>query len=187
MFDIEPFSNWLHIYDPYEDERSVFYQYQRDSEEYILQVYNYIISPFWDEIGSRTLYCKILFADYDEHAVIIELVGEWNDAIENDIMYLKRTLIDHLMQEGIYKFVLIGENVLNYHSSDLNYYEEWLEDIHDQGGYIVCLNFPEASRQEMLHEGLGTYFFFHEYERWRTHEPLPLLEMIENKLLRLLS
>jgi len=30
--------------------------------------------------GSRTLYLKVLLADYDEHYVVIELFGEWNDA-----------------------------------------------------------------------------------------------------------
>ena len=29
---------------------------------------------------------KVLMADYDEKYAIIELIGEWNDAIENDIM-----------------------------------------------------------------------------------------------------
>ncbi len=36
------------------------------------------------------MYLKVLMADYDEHYAIIELIGEWNDAIENDIMELKR-------------------------------------------------------------------------------------------------
>ncbi len=52
-------------------------------------IYNYYIHPQWDDFGSRTLYLKVLLADYDEQYVIIELFGEWNDAIENDIMNLK--------------------------------------------------------------------------------------------------
>lgn len=187
MFDITPFQNWLHFYDPYEDALSVYYQQERDEEEMLLQVYNYIISPYWDDFGSRTMYCKVLFVDYEEHAAIIELVGEWNDAIENDIMYLKRQLVDPMLHSGIFKFIFIGENVLNFHSSDLNYYEEWMEDIQDQGGFIVCLNFPAQSKQEMINEGLSPIFFFLEYDRWRTHDPLPFFEMIENKLLRLIS
>lgn len=187
MFDITPFQNWLHFYNPYEDERSMYYLQEREGEEMMLQVYNYIISPYWDDFGSRTLYCKVLFVDYDEHAAIIELVGEWNDAIENDIMYLKRQLVDSMLSLGIFKFIIIGENVLNFHSSDLNYYEEWMEDIQEQGGFIVCLNFPEQSKQEMISEGLSPMFFFLEYDRWRTHDPLPFFEMIENRLLRLIS
>ncbi len=44
-------------------------------------------------MGSETLYLKILFVDYDERYAIIELIGEWNDAINNDIMLLKRDIV----------------------------------------------------------------------------------------------
>ncbi len=59
---------------------------------------------------------KVLMADYDEKYAIIELIGEWNDAIENDIMELKREVLEKFMYEGIVKFILIAENVLNFHS-----------------------------------------------------------------------
>ncbi len=76
----------------------------------------------------------MLLADYEEKYVIIELIGEWNDAIENDIMNLKREVADKFMAEGIYKFILIAENVLNFHSGDKDYYEEWQEDVEEQSG-----------------------------------------------------
>ena len=53
---------------------------------------------------------KIIFADYEQHYAIIELLGEWNDAIENDIMTLRRDVTDHLYKQGIYKFILIAES-----------------------------------------------------------------------------
>ena len=56
--------------------------------------------PLWDEFGSSTLYMKILMADYQEGYAIIELIGEWNDAIENDIMILKRDVIDNFPKTG---------------------------------------------------------------------------------------
>jgi len=87
-------------------------------------VYNYYIHPQWDEFGSKTLYLKILYTDYDAKFAIIELIGEWNDTIENDIMELKREVLDKLMAEGIIKFILIAENVFNFHSGDKDYYEE---------------------------------------------------------------
>jgi hypothetical protein len=74
------------------------------------------------------LYLKIIYVDYELQFAIIEIIGEWNDAIENDIMELKREIIDLLEKEGIYKFILIAENVLNFHSSDKEYYQEWFED-----------------------------------------------------------
>ena len=69
---------------------------------------------------------KILFVDYAEHYAVIELIGEWNDAIENDIMALKRDVIDDMRLHHISKFILITENVLNFHSGDKDYYEEWV-------------------------------------------------------------
>lgn len=186
MNEIIPFQNWLHLYDPEEDEKSIFFHFERNEMNRQLQIYNYIISPFWDEFDSWTLYGKHLWVDYEEQAVIIELVGEWNDTIENDIMNLKRNWIDALIRQGICKFIIIGENVLNFHSSDLNYYEEWQEDVAEDGGFIVLLNLPEHTQREMRQAGLGNYFFFMQYEQWRIHEPLPFFQMIEDKMLKLL-
>ena len=137
MHDIEPFYNWRHIYVSEEDERSPFYQREYSEFEFTQTVYNYYIHPQWDEFGSRTLYLKVLQADYDEHYVVIELLGEWNDAIENDIMTLKRDVIDKFEQEGIHKFILITENVMNFHSGDRDYYEEWYEEVNGEPGLLV--------------------------------------------------
>src|SRR5215470_5402946 len=123
MHEIEPFYNWRHLYTAEEDARSPFYGRTYSEFEYSQTVYNYYIHPQWDEFGSRTLYMKILYTDYDQHFTIIELIGEWNDAIENDIMTLKRDIVDDMMYEGIAKFILITENVLNFHSGDKDYYE----------------------------------------------------------------
>jgi hypothetical protein len=62
-------------------------------------VYDHVIHPQWDNFGS-TLYLKLLFADYDEGYVIIELIGEWNDLLHNDIMFLKRNIIEPLMAKA---------------------------------------------------------------------------------------
>lgn len=186
MTDLYPFENWLHIYNPETDEMSPFFEVERNEVEYTMRIYNYFISPYWDDIGSSTLYIKELFVDYEESVAIIEMVGEWNDAIENDIMNFKRQLIDSLISQGIYKFILIGENVLNFHSSDLSYYEEWQSDLEGEAGFIVCLNFPDHTRREMESEGLGAFMFFMDYDKWRTHEPLPFYQMIEEKIFKLL-
>ena len=58
----------------------------------------------------------MLYADYDEQYAIIELIGEWNDALHNDIMEVKRRVIDPMLLEGIQRFVLIGDNLLNLHA-----------------------------------------------------------------------
>lgn len=167
-----------------EDPLSPFHGREYNEFEFSQTIYNYYIHPQWDDFGSSTLYLKILFADYEEGYAIIELLGEWNDAINNDIMTLKREIIDVLIDEGISKFILIAENVLNFHSSDDSYYEEWNEDISDEGGWIVMLNLPEHLYREMKQAGITRYAFFQEYEEWRTHQPQMVFQKVEEQLLK---
>lgn len=157
MHTIEPFYNWRHLYIADEDEQSPFYGREYSEFEYSNTIYNYYIHPQWDDIDSETLYIKILFTDYNEHFAIIELIGEWNDAINNDIMLLKRDIIDELIYCGINKFIMIGENVLNFHHSDDSYYEEWFDDVNEDG-WIVFLNFRDHVLKEFKQANLDYYF-----------------------------
>jgi len=74
MQDIEPFYNWRHLYVAEEDSRSPFYGRTYSEFEFSQTIYNYYIHPQWDEFGSRTLYMKLLFADYEQSYAIIELL-----------------------------------------------------------------------------------------------------------------
>ncbi len=85
MHEIEPYFNWRHLYIADEDVKSPFYGRTYSEFEFTQTVYNFYIHPQWDDFGSSTLYIKILFADYETGFAIIEMIGEWNDAIENDI------------------------------------------------------------------------------------------------------
>ena len=131
-------------------------------------------------IGSETLFLKILYADYDDQYAVIEFMGEWNDTLHNDIMTLKRDIIDQLIDEGINKFILIGENVLNFHSSDDSYYEEWFEDIED--GWVVMLNFRDHVLNDFREVGVDNYFInggpLNDFE-WGSFRPLQLFQRIE--------
>ena len=187
MHDIEPYYNWRHLYTSEEDERSPFYGREHSEFEYTQTVYNYYIHPQWDDFGSRTLYTKILFTDYDAGYTILELIGEWNDAIENDIMTLKRELVDDLLHEGINKFILIAENVLNFHSSDNSYYEEWLDDVKDDGGWIVIIDMPEQSQYDFRKAHLTNYIELIDFPQWRTVQPQHLFAAVDNKMLRRLD
>ena len=89
MHFIEPFFRWRGEYIASEDAQSPFYGREYSEFEFQHRVYNYLIHPQWDEFGSTTLYLKIIYVDYDQGACAIEFIGEWNDAIENDIMMLK--------------------------------------------------------------------------------------------------
>jgi len=187
MHDIAPYDRWQHLYDPEEDELSPFFNQSHSEFEFSNTIYNYYIHPQWDGFGSHTLYLKVLFVDYDQNYAIIELIGEWNDAVENDVMQLKRSVIDLMIARGIYKFILIAENVLNFHSSDDSYYEEWNEDIQDHGGWIVLLNLPEHALQELRQAHLYQYVFTMPYTSWRATQPQYLFQIIDNKMLHLLS
>lgn len=183
MQEIEPYYNWRHLYIAEEDERSPFFGRTYSEFEYANTVYNYYIHPQWDEFGSRTLYLKVLFADYDFNFAIIEMIGEWNDAIENDIMQLKRELIDDMIQRGIYKFILIPENVLNFHSDDTDYYEEWQNDIADHGGWIAAINMPKPTQYDFRQMHLDKYVHLMDIPKWRTYQPMDFFNMVDNRLL----
>lgn len=179
MHDIEPYFNWRHIYISEEDERSPFFGRVYSEFEYTQAIYNYLIHPQWDDFGSRTLYLKVLLADYEERYVIIELIGEWNDAIENDIMSLKREVADPFMLQGIFKFIFITENVLNFHSGDRDYYEEWQEELQEHDGWLVCINMPEQTQYDFRRAKLDRYVDLIEQPDWRIYKPFHLFRLVE--------
>jgi hypothetical protein len=185
MHEIEPYYNWRHLYTAEEDENSPFFGREYSEFEFSNTVYNYYIHPQWDEFGSRTLYMKVLYADYDLNFVIIELLGEWNDAVENDIMQLKRSIVDEMIAKGLYKFILITENVMNFHSSDDDYYEEWYEDIKDEGGWIVSINMPQHTQYDFQRSHIDRYIRMLENANWRTFQPQHFFQLVDNTMLRI--
>ena len=187
MQDIEPFYNWRHMYTAEEDKQSPFFGRTYSEFEYSKTLYNFYLHPQWDDFGSRTLYMKMLYADYEQHFAIIELLGEWNDAIENDIMTLRRDVTDQLYKQGIYYFIIIAENVLNFHSSDDSYYEEWREQLEDERGWVAILNMPEQSKYEFKKARLTNYTELMEMEQWRTLKPDIIFQAVHNELSRRLD
>ncbi len=187
MHNIEPYYNWRHVYVSEEDERSPFFGREYSEFEFSHTVYNYYIHPQWDDFGSNTLYLKVLQANYPEKYVVLELIGEWNDAIENDIMTLKRDVVDKFEQEGINKFILIAENVLNFHSGDKDYYQEWYEEVIDENGWIVCLNMPEATQHDFRKAKINYYVELMDMSDWRIYRPFHLFKKIDEELTKRLS
>lgn len=188
MHEIEPYYRWRDDYIASEDERSPFYQTEYNEFEFDKQIYNYYIHPQWDQFGSQTLYLKILFADYDRRYTIIELIGEWNDAINNDIMLLKREIIELMMDCGINKFILVGENVLNFHSSDDLYYEEWFQDVDE--GWIAGINFRDHVLEEFRCNHIDYYINVGgqlDDMAWRSLKPLQFFKKVEEQLIKRLN
>ncbi len=188
MQDIEPYYLWRELYVASEDELSPFYGTVYSEFEFSNTVYNYYIHPQWDEFGSNTLYLKILYADYERKFAVLEFIGEWNDALYNDIMFLKREVIEPMMREGIHKFILIGENVLNFHSSDDCYYEEWFQDIEE--GWIAAINFLPHVLKEFEKNGIDYYLVFGgelNEMSWRTFTPVELFQKVDGVITRRLK
>lgn len=182
MHTLEPFYAWRDLYQSETDPYSPFFGRQYSEFEYSTHIYGYYIHPQWDDIGSATLFLKVLYVDYEQQVAILELLGEWNDCVQNDIMTLKRDFIDALIAQGITKYVLIGENVLNFHASDDCYYEEWFEDITEDDGWIILLNFRAHVLQEMQQAQLSSYLLFggrFNVMEWRTFKPQNLIDILE--------
>ncbi len=183
MHDIEPFFRWRDLYQAELDKRSPFYRKVYDEFGFTNAIYNYYIHPQWDNFGSSTLYLKILFTDYDEGWSIIELIGEWNDTLHNDIMYLKRNIAEFLQDEGINKFVLICDNVLNFHAGDNLYLEEWSQEVREEGGWICCINLLEHVFADFEDAYLQRYIIFTEEINdleWRRMKPEQVFAFIDH-------
>jgi len=185
MHQIEPFYLWRDIYSSDRDPNALNYGSEYSEFHYTNRVYNYLLHPQWDNFGSDTLFYKLLYADYEQEFCIIELIGEWNDAINNDIMLLKAELIDHLIDLGIQNFAIIAENVLNFHAVSDDYYQEWKEDI--EGGIYIINALPQVI-DELDDYRLKHYLTYggrlNEIE-WRSIKPDNLLELLETKYLEI--
>lgn len=190
MHTIEPYYNWQNLYVASEDPNSPFAGREYSEFYFTDKIYNHYIHPQWDNMGSPTLFLKVLYAEYDDGYAVIEFIGEWNDCINNDIMFLKRDIIEPMMEQGISKFILIGENILNFHPSDDCYYSEWFDEVEDQGGWIALMNFREHVMEEISAANLDYFFLMGgslTQMDWRTYRPIQLFQKVEQYALKRLG
>ncbi len=181
MHRIEPYNLWIQYYDSSSDDRSPFFGKEYNYNLYQDSIYGYYIDPAWDFIGSETLYVKVLFVDYEKNICILEFLGEWNDTLHNDIMHLKRNIIDHFIVEGINKFILIGENVYNFHGSDDCYYEEWFDEI--DSGWISAVNFADHVTSEWSNFNVDQYINHGgklDISNWRAKKPAFIVSYVND-------
>lgn len=190
MHTLEPYFNWRNLYIASEDSQSPFFGYENSEVHFTDQIYNFLIHPQWDSMESETLFLKVLFVDYEDGFAIIELMGEWNDLLNNDIMTLKRNIIELMIGEGINKYILIAENVLSFHG-DLDsddYYEEWQDELEE--GWIAVLNLREHVLSEMSKFNIDRYLVMGgklDDLNWRTRHPKQLFEIIDALVMRRLG
>ena len=96
-------------------------------------------------------------------------------------MMLKREVIDPMILSGISKFILVGENVLNFHGSDDCYYQEWFDEVED--GWIVAMNFREHVLTELSNYNIDFYLVYGgELNKlnWRNFSPSQLYMHVEH-------
>lgn len=183
MHTIEPYYLWRDHYVSEEDPNALNYGMEYSEFHFTHKVYNYLIHPQWDTFGSETLFYKQIYANYEEGFCVLEMIGEWNDCIYNDVMALKTELIDHLLDAGIRDFIIIMENVLNFHADNDDYYEEWNSETE---GNIYFVNALPHVLEEMNRYGLQYHIMFggvlNEID-WRLQRPENLLDHIEGKFL----
>ncbi len=173
MHELEPHWGWRQFYTAENDEYSPFYGKEYSEFEFSDHIYDHYIHPQWDYIGSETLFVKLIYADYDEHFAVLEMLGEWNDCLHNDIMHFKRNVVDRLLKFGIERYIIIGENVLNFHASDDSYYEEWFDDL-EETGWLAFVNFAPHVMREFSDFDIDQYFISGgdlQFDHWRTLEP----------------
>lgn len=184
MHTLEPHYRWRNYYVSENDERSPFFGKEYSEFYFTHTIYDHYIHPQWDYIGSDTLFLKIIYADYNKGFVVIEFLGEWNDCLFNDIMFLKRNVLEVLIKQGIKKFILIGENIFNFHASDDSYYQEWYDDI--EQGWIAGVNFRDHVRKEFETESLDDFITFggilDDFDNWRSFPPQLFFQRIDDEI-----
>ena len=183
MHEVEPYYGWEKFYISSADERSPFYGVEYNQFHYDRQVYQYLAHPQWDEIGSDSLLVKVLFADYLTGFAVVELFGVWNDLLINDYRLLLENCLEPLQLNGISKFALIMENVLNIYPGSDEYYESFQEELED--GWITMIRAREHVKRELEDHDVATYFFWSEFLddlTWRKLKPLDLYKRIEARM-----
>ena len=181
-----PYEGWHQYYEVSEDKMSPYFGQEYNFDLYSEEIYGYFIDPTWDYMGSETLYLKILFTDYDKSFTIIEFIGEWNDALNNGIMHLKRNIVEPMIYQGINKFILLGDNILNFHGSDDCYYEEWFEEL-DDAGWIAAASFRDFVLVEMQKYNVDSYVSLGgslQIENWRTMHPNAFFNLVSHQVNR---
>ncbi|MFO8130439.1 MAG: hypothetical protein R6T99_11115 [Bacteroidales bacterium] len=189
MHFIEPHYAWRHLYIASEDDRSPFFGREYSEFEFTHAIYDYCIHPQWDDIGSSTLFIKIIYASYHQGFCIMEMMGEWNDLLHNDIMYLKRNIAEPLIENGIHKFILVGENILNFHAAEDDYYQEWSEEL-EEDGWIIGINFRDHVVREFAQANLDHYIAFggrFDSFPWRSLDPGQFFEKMDEMITRRLN
>lgn len=158
MHNIEPFYGWLGLYSNQMDEYSPFHEIEHSEFYYDNAVYNYLAHPLWDRIESESLLVKILYVDYNEGYAIIEMLGVWNDLLDNDFKLFFENCLQWLISNGVNKFILICENILSVYVDSDDYYQATQDELED--GWMCLLRPKEHVKEDLAEYNLDEFFFW---------------------------
>ena len=80
--------------------------------------------------------------------------------------------------------------MLNFHTSDEEYYSEWFEEVSEQDGWIALLNFRPHVLEDLQHANIDQYFLLGGWLnalKWRTLEPETFYEQVEGLVMKRLG
>jgi hypothetical protein len=103
-------------------------------------------------------------------------------------MYLYREVAEVLIDKGIKYFVLLGDNVLNFHADGNDYYSEWFDSIDE--GWIAGVNFRKHILEEMAHYHIDYYIITGgnlNQVFWRSMQPETLFQYVDGLIMKRLQ
>ncbi len=77
------------------------------------------------------------------------------------------------------------ENVLYFHGDDTDYYEEWLDDIREAGGWVCFVNIQDHVASDMRETRIDNYVHFGAVLNglnWRPQKPETFHAAVEGLL-----
>ncbi len=77
--------------------------------------------------------------------------------------------------------------MLNFHSSDDSYYEDWREQVEDATGWVVILNMPAQSQYDFVQARLNKYIELVDFAQWRTLKPELVFQQLDDLMLKRLE
>jgi hypothetical protein len=90
-----------------------------------------------------------------------------------------------MLPYGIFHYILIGENILTFHSGDDDYYQEWIDEIAEEGGWITLLNLPVHVYNDFKDARIHHFIFMgSDYNtfNWRIFKPIHIFNLLEERI-----
>ena len=71
------------------------------------------------------------------------------------------------------------------HDKDDDYYQEWIEDISEEGGWVALLNLPKHVYADFKDARIHHLFFMgtdYNTFNWRVYKPTAIFQLLEERI-----